>query len=128
MCIGEVWLYTPVLLPCKLSYFLSLLACPGHLSSPCSRNGQCDDGKSGSGHCQCTANFTGTACEKCIPGKYETNCSSGKSGGGGRGLETVGSDRRGWGVLCSGNVKLVTANVQLILLARGVGSAFLVHM
>ena len=57
---------------------LCVLACPGNLSDACSSNGVCDDGKSGSGHCQCSANFTGTACEKCISGKYGTNCTNGK--------------------------------------------------
>lgn len=51
-------------------------SCPGNLSDACSSNGVCDDGKSGSGHCQCSANFTGTACEKCISGKYGTNCTN----------------------------------------------------
>lgn len=49
-------------------------SCPGYLSSPCSSNGQCGDGISGDGHCKCSANFTGTACERCIPGKYGANC------------------------------------------------------
>lgn len=68
-----------VALVLNLDILVSLLACPGNLNSPCSSQGKCDDGKSGHGHCQCSANFTGTACERCIPGKYGTNCSSGKA-------------------------------------------------
>lgn len=48
--------------------------CPGNVTNPCSGHGACDDGKTGSGHCQCDANFTGIACEKCILGKYGSNC------------------------------------------------------
>ena len=44
----------------------------------CSGHGQCSDGKSGNGHCTCEAHFTGTACEKCVNGKYGRNCTEGE--------------------------------------------------
>ncbi|KAJ7377675.1 Stabilin-2 [Desmophyllum pertusum] len=51
-------------------------SCPGNLTKPCSSHGNCDDGKVGTGHCRCNATFTGTSCEKCIPGKYGRNCTN----------------------------------------------------
>ena len=59
--------------------YINSLACPGNLTNPCSSHGSCDDGKTGTGHCQCGADFTGTSCEKCIPAKYGTNCTNGKA-------------------------------------------------
>ena len=61
-----------------IKYF-NFLACPGNLTDPCSSHGKCDDGKTGTGHCECQANFTGTSCEKCIPAKYGRNCTNRKS-------------------------------------------------
>lgn len=60
------------------NYHLFFLVCPGNVTNPCSGRGACDDGKTGSGHCQCDANFTGTACEKCILGKFGSNCTGGE--------------------------------------------------
>jgi hypothetical protein len=49
-------------------------ACPGGLGTPCFGRGQCDDGLTGTGTCNCTKPFYGTACERCpnntfCPGK-----------------------------------------------------------
>ncbi|XP_067024545.1 stabilin-2-like [Acropora muricata] len=92
---------------CKGFWGPDCQSCPGNLSSPCSNNGQCGDGISGNGHCQCSANFTGTACEKCIPGKYGVNCVNECNCVNGTCNEGVHGDgsclcRHGWkGALCN---------------------------
>ncbi|XP_048584968.1 stabilin-2 isoform X2 [Nematostella vectensis] len=61
---------------CKGFWGNDCQACPGNVTAPCLGNGQCSDGLRGNGHCNCSANFTGTECEKCIPSKYGKDCSS----------------------------------------------------
>ncbi|BFZ10684.1 hypothetical protein BsWGS_13723 [Bradybaena similaris] len=39
--------------------------CPGSAENPCSGNGICDEGESGSGRCKCNRGFSGELCESC---------------------------------------------------------------
>ncbi|CAG5115893.1 unnamed protein product, partial [Candidula unifasciata] len=39
--------------------------CPGGAEIPCSGNGVCSEGKSGSGRCKCNPGFAGTICDRC---------------------------------------------------------------
>uniref|UniRef100_A0A8C8VGW1 Stabilin 1 n=1 Tax=Pelusios castaneus TaxID=367368 RepID=A0A8C8VGW1_9SAUR len=50
--------------------------CPGKPGSPCSGNGVCQDGITGSGECRCREGFHGTACEMCEVGRYGEDCKS----------------------------------------------------
>lgn len=44
-------------------YGAGCTACPGGASNPCSGNGSCSQGISGSGVCSCYSGFTGTNCQ-----------------------------------------------------------------
>jgi len=52
------------------------LQCPGGAATPCSGNGVCDDGASGTGACSCTdGQFWGAACENaCSPNCLDSQC------------------------------------------------------
>lgn len=60
---------------CRGYYGHECFKCPGDIGSPCSENGECEDGNHGNGECRCYEGFHGTACEECEPGRYGTNCS-----------------------------------------------------
>ncbi|KAH0616983.1 hypothetical protein JD844_028519 [Phrynosoma platyrhinos] len=49
-------------------------SCPGFSGNTCFGNGICLDGINGTGSCECEAGFEGVACNRCIKGKYGTNC------------------------------------------------------
>uniref|UniRef100_A0A8C0H5Q2 Stabilin 1 n=1 Tax=Chelonoidis abingdonii TaxID=106734 RepID=A0A8C0H5Q2_CHEAB len=59
---------------CANHYGRDCHVCPGGLEAPCSNRGTCDDRISGSGRCNCTEAFIGTACELCAPGRYGPDC------------------------------------------------------
>ncbi|XP_062977667.1 stabilin-1 [Elgaria multicarinata webbii] len=59
---------------CANHYGKDCLVCPGGLEAPCSNRGTCEDGLSGSGRCNCSAAYIGTACEHCSPGRYGPEC------------------------------------------------------
>lgn len=59
-------------------YYFFFLVCFGNVINLCFGYGVCDDGKIGSGYCQCDVNFIGIVCEKCIFGKYGSNCIGGE--------------------------------------------------
>uniref|UniRef100_A0A8D2LJL2 Stabilin 1 n=1 Tax=Varanus komodoensis TaxID=61221 RepID=A0A8D2LJL2_VARKO len=59
---------------CANHYGKDCLVCPGGLEAPCSNHGTCDDGHPGSGRCNCSAAYIGTACEHCSPGRYGPDC------------------------------------------------------
>ncbi|KAJ6658971.1 hypothetical protein lerEdw1_019608 [Lerista edwardsae] len=48
--------------------------CPGLAGNVCFGNGICLDGVNGTGSCECEAGFKGLACDRCIEGKYGSNC------------------------------------------------------
>lgn len=48
--------------------------CPGLAGNVCFGNGICLDGINGTGSCECEAGFKGLACDRCIEGKYGSNC------------------------------------------------------
>ncbi|XP_062989466.1 stabilin-2 isoform X2 [Elgaria multicarinata webbii] len=48
--------------------------CPGFAGNTCFGNGICLDGINGTGSCECEPGFQGLACNRCILGKYGTNC------------------------------------------------------
>ena len=58
--------------------YLSILECPGGVDHPCSGQGECLDGWSGTGECMCNGNFTGSQCEICLPGKTGQFCNESK--------------------------------------------------
>uniref|UniRef100_A0A3Q3QBM3 Uncharacterized protein n=1 Tax=Monopterus albus TaxID=43700 RepID=A0A3Q3QBM3_MONAL len=86
--------------------------CPGPKSQPCFGNGMCLDGTNGTGVCRCTKDFTGTACETCLSGKYGVHCDQDcgcKNGRCSDGLEGDGTCvcDVGWrGVLCDESTTL----------------------
>lgn len=49
--------------------------CPGGPEEPCSNNGICDEGRNGTGKCECQPLYTGEACQECVTGKTGSNCS-----------------------------------------------------
>uniref|UniRef100_A0A8C4WPY8 Stabilin 1 n=1 Tax=Gopherus evgoodei TaxID=1825980 RepID=A0A8C4WPY8_9SAUR len=59
---------------CANHYGRDCHVCPGGLEAPCSNRGTCDDRINGSGRCNCTEAFIGTACELCAPGRYGPDC------------------------------------------------------
>ncbi|KAJ7316744.1 hypothetical protein JRQ81_002906, partial [Phrynocephalus forsythii] len=59
---------------CANHYGRDCQVCPGGLEAPCNHRGTCDDGQGGSGHCNCSTAFLGTACEHCAPGRYGPEC------------------------------------------------------
>ncbi|XP_059572069.1 stabilin-1 isoform X2 [Alligator mississippiensis] len=59
---------------CANHYGRDCRVCPGGLEAPCSNRGICDDRIGGSGQCNCTTAFIGTACELCAPGRYGPEC------------------------------------------------------
>uniref|UniRef100_A0A8C3P8H3 Stabilin 1 n=1 Tax=Chrysemys picta bellii TaxID=8478 RepID=A0A8C3P8H3_CHRPI len=59
---------------CANHYGRDCHVCPGGLEAPCSNRGTCDDRINGSGRCNCTEAFIGTACELCAPGRYGPGC------------------------------------------------------
>ncbi|XP_060621848.2 stabilin-1 [Anolis sagrei] len=59
---------------CENHYGKDCQVCPGGLEAPCNNRGTCDDGQRGSGHCNCSSAFIGTACEHCSPGRYGPEC------------------------------------------------------
>ncbi|XP_072181396.1 stabilin-2-like [Diadema setosum] len=61
---------------CCEGFFSPLcIPCPGEAGVPCSGNGQCDDGKQGTGHCTCLDQFTGQECNLCSnPTMYGPHC------------------------------------------------------
>ncbi|XP_061473966.1 stabilin-1 [Rhineura floridana] len=59
---------------CANHYGKDCHVCPGGLEAPCSNRGTCDDGHGGSGWCNCSLAFVGTACENCAPGHYGPEC------------------------------------------------------
>ncbi|KAG7497480.1 stabilin-2 isoform X1 [Solea senegalensis] len=85
--------------------------CPGPKGQPCFENGECLDGKNGTGVCQCQRGFDGTACETCQSGKYgihcdqECKCKNGRCNEGLTGDGTCECDV-GWrGVLCDEKIQ-----------------------
>ncbi|XP_053319635.1 stabilin-2 [Spea bombifrons] len=61
---------------CRGYYGRDCQACPGGPEKPCNNHGTCDDGFTGTGECKCFAEFNGTACDTCIPGRYGADCRS----------------------------------------------------
>ncbi|MEE6480097.1 hypothetical protein FKM82_012459 [Ascaphus truei] len=61
---------------CKGYFGRDCQACPGGPETPCNSHGLCDDGYTGTGECTCWAQFNGTACEQCLPGRYGSDCKS----------------------------------------------------
>ncbi|XP_019402937.1 PREDICTED: stabilin-1-like [Crocodylus porosus] len=59
---------------CANHYGRDCRVCPGGTEAPCSNRGICDDRIDGSGQCNCTTAFIGTACELCVPGRYGPEC------------------------------------------------------
>ncbi|XP_075795497.1 stabilin-1 isoform X2 [Pelodiscus sinensis] len=59
---------------CENHYGRDCQVCPGGLEAPCSNRGTCSDRSGGSGRCNCTEAFIGTACELCAPGRYGPDC------------------------------------------------------
>nr|XP_014344303.1 PREDICTED: stabilin-1 [Latimeria chalumnae] len=59
---------------CKNHFGTDCQVCPGGLEAPCSNHGTCNDGKAGTGKCNCMMGFNGTACELCVPGRYGPDC------------------------------------------------------
>ncbi|XP_074862088.1 stabilin-1 isoform X2 [Carettochelys insculpta] len=59
---------------CANHYGRDCQVCPGGLEAPCSNHGTCNDGIGGSGRCNCTEAFIGTACELCAPGRHGPSC------------------------------------------------------
>ncbi|XP_053156108.1 stabilin-1 [Hemicordylus capensis] len=59
---------------CSNHYGRDCQVCPGGLEAPCSNRGTCNDGFRGSGQCNCSTAFFGTACEHCTPGRYGPEC------------------------------------------------------
>ncbi|XP_077977242.1 stabilin-2-like [Glandiceps talaboti] len=60
---------------CDGFYGESCLPCPGGFLDPCNGNGQCMEGISNNGTCDCFENFIGTACELCSQSDhYGQNC------------------------------------------------------
>ncbi|XP_063783853.1 stabilin-2 isoform X1 [Pseudophryne corroboree] len=59
---------------CKGYFGRDCQACPGSPEMPCNKHGTCDEGYAGTGECKCSAEFNGTACESCAPGRYGANC------------------------------------------------------
>ena len=51
------------------------IECPGGSVNPCSGNGVCADGSSGSGACVCSDGFSGAACQLECPGGQGNHCS-----------------------------------------------------
>ncbi|KAF3856732.1 hypothetical protein F7725_017455 [Dissostichus mawsoni] len=69
---------------CKNHYSRDCQVCPGGLEAPCGNHGDCDDGMSGSGRCNCHEGFIGKACELCAVGHYGPNCTACSCGQQGR--------------------------------------------
>ncbi|XP_017560296.1 stabilin-1 isoform X1 [Pygocentrus nattereri] len=61
---------------CKNHYGRDCQVCPGGLEAPCGEHGDCDDGRSGRGTCNCHPGFNGTACELCHKNHYGPNCTA----------------------------------------------------
>ncbi|KAM8973090.1 stabilin-2 [Pelodytes ibericus] len=59
---------------CNGYYGRDCQACPGGPEKPCNNHGTCDEGFTGTGQCKCNAEFNGTACDMCMPGRYGSNC------------------------------------------------------
>ncbi|KAM9324471.1 stabilin-1 [Gastrophryne carolinensis] len=59
---------------CKNHYGGNCHVCPGGLEAPCSNHGTCNDGIAGTGQCNCSEGFIGTACELCVPNRYGPEC------------------------------------------------------
>ncbi|KAG7226841.1 hypothetical protein INR49_014190 [Caranx melampygus] len=59
---------------CSNHYGRDCQSCPGGVEAPCSNNGQCSDGLTGSGRCICKDGFRGRACELCESGHYGPSC------------------------------------------------------
>ncbi|GAB1597414.1 stabilin-2-like [Argonauta hians] len=49
--------------------------CPGSADYPCSGQGVCSDGLTGSGLCTCKENFTSSDCSNCVSGNTGPDCS-----------------------------------------------------
>ncbi|KAM4748832.1 stabilin-2 [Rhinophrynus dorsalis] len=69
-CLMVVWMTKC----CSGYYGRDCQACPGGPETPCNNHGKCDDGYTGQGECKCSAEFNGTACELCMPGRYGADC------------------------------------------------------
>ncbi|XP_066489358.1 stabilin-2 [Tiliqua scincoides] len=85
--------------------------CPGLAGNVCFGNGICLDGINGTGSCECEAGFKGLACDRCIEGKYSSNCDQecacihGKCNSGIKGDGSCDCDV-GWrGVYCESEIK-----------------------
>ncbi|XP_042323043.1 stabilin-2 isoform X2 [Sceloporus undulatus] len=85
--------------------------CPGLVGNTCFGNGICLDGINGTGSCECETGFEGVACNRCIKGKYGTNCDQdctcihGRCNSGIKGDGTCECDV-GWrGVKCENEIK-----------------------
>ncbi|XP_046840914.1 stabilin-2-like isoform X2 [Xenia sp. Carnegie-2017] len=59
---------------CPGFYGFACSACPNVHGKVCNDRGHCDDKQTGSGHCNCTGNFDGVACEMCKKGYWGPNC------------------------------------------------------
>ena len=56
--------------------------CPGGANNPCTGNGQCDAGATGSGQCFCNTGYGGADCQDCDTGHWGAACVSECRGGG----------------------------------------------
>ena len=54
------------------------IACPQVDGDVCSGRGSCNDSVTGDGQCSCAGNYSGTACEACLPNLYGENCDQGE--------------------------------------------------
>ncbi|XP_078075800.1 stabilin-2 isoform X2 [Mustelus asterias] len=62
---------------CCSNYFgKNCKACPGGPENPCNSHGVCDDQYTGTGKCNCTTGFSGTACELCLPRRWGPECTA----------------------------------------------------
>ena len=44
---------------------MNIKGCPGGVDNPCNGRGNCSQGLSGTGLCQCDSGYTGRSCEVC---------------------------------------------------------------
>ena len=55
------------------------VACPQVDEDICSGRGSCNDTVIGDGQCSCVGNYSGTACETCLPDHYGEDCDQGEA-------------------------------------------------